>query len=125
VYDITPAHSVYASYTEIFRPQAGVRDRNNSPLDPVSGVNFELGAKSELLDGALQASAAIFQIQQDNLAVLDEDYTLPLPDGSAAYRMAKGVKSKGFEVELTGYLTPAWQVQIGYTQQSSRDATGE
>ena len=125
VYDITPQHSVYASYTEIFRPQSGVRDRDYNPLDPVTGTNIELGAKSELLGGALLASAAIFQIQQDNVAVLDEDYTLPLPDGSAAYRPAKGVKSKGFELELTGRLTPSWQIQLGYTQQSSRDASGE
>lgn len=122
VYEYTSGHSVYASYTEIFRPQIGMRDRDDNLLDPVSGVNLELGAKSEFMDGALMASAALFQIQQDNLGVLDEDYTQPLPDGSSAYRMAKGIKTRGFELELTGYLTPDWQIQAGYTHQSSRDA---
>lgn len=124
VYALTPQYRLYASYADIFNPQIGYRNAQNQPLDPLSGTNLEAGIKGEFMDGRLQASAAVFRVLQDNLAVLDEAHTAPLPGGASAYRMAKGVKSQGFELELTGELRPGWQIQAGFTQRRSRDANG-
>ena len=72
VYDLDDNWSVYASYTSIFKPQA-YRDRNNSFLPPLEGDNYELGVKGEFFNGALNASAAVFELKQDNLAEMDPD----------------------------------------------------
>ena len=45
-YDLTPKHSVYASYTTIDKPQT-VRDMNNNLLKPITGTNYEIGWKAD------------------------------------------------------------------------------
>lgn len=58
IYDLDPHHSVYVSYTDIFKPQ-GYFDTSGSIIAPITGENYELGIKGEYFDGALNASAAI------------------------------------------------------------------
>ncbi|WP_049631913.1 TonB-dependent siderophore receptor [Cellvibrio sp. pealriver] len=123
-YTITERHNVYTSFTEIFKPQ-NARDADLNFLDPVEGTNIEAGLKSSFFDGALQTAVAVFQIQQDNVAQVAG--FLP-PVGSAPpeffYRGAKGVESKGFELEAVGYLTPNWNLSAGYAQFKAEDAAG-
>lgn len=67
IYDINDTYSVYTSWTRIFQPQANV-DFQGSLLPPVTGTNREIGIKGEYFDGALNASLAYFQLNQENLA---------------------------------------------------------
>lgn len=76
VYDINDQWSAYASYTEVFDPQS-YRDRSGAYLDPVVGKSYELGAKAELLNGGMNATVALFDTVQDNVAVQDGDEPLP------------------------------------------------
>ncbi|RMT27912.1 TonB-dependent siderophore receptor, partial [Pseudomonas syringae pv. spinaceae] len=55
-----------ASYTDIFNPQ-NYQDLSGKVLDPVVGKNYEVGIKGEYFNGALNASLAVFQIDQENL----------------------------------------------------------
>ncbi|GEK47336.1 TonB-dependent receptor [Bisbaumannia pacifica] len=121
VYDLNDALSLYASYTRIFRPQTEV-DRNRDRLDPVEGDALEAGLKAELFDGRLDASLALFQIEQSNLA--EAAGTIP---GSADtfYRGVDGLTSRGVEATLAGELAPGWQASLGYTVLSIEDADGE
>ncbi|MFT4196004.1 TonB-dependent siderophore receptor [Ottowia sp.] len=123
VHDLTREVSLYASYTKIFKPQTA-QDRNGRYLDPVDGRGMEIGVKGEFLDGRLNASAAVFRIQQDNLAVADEGYFIP-GTASQAYRGARGARSQGVELEVAGEVAPGWQLGAGWTQYSARDADGE
>ena len=110
VYDLDRRHSLYASVTSVFNPQSAL-DRNGQLLDPVTGTNLEAGIKGEYLGGTLNASAAVFQIRQKNLArSLDPSECNGQPSCSEA---AGEVKSQGFELEATGAVTPAWNVQAG------------
>ncbi len=43
VYDVDAYNSVYASYTDIFKPLAWYFDRNNRQLDPQTGTSYEVG----------------------------------------------------------------------------------
>lgn len=122
VYDLSEQVSAYASYSDIFKPQTQ-RDRNGKYLDPLSGDSYELGLKGALFDGALNASAAVFQIQQDNFAVVDEGYFVP-GTTNFAYYGAEGTESKGYEFELAGELAEHWDISLGWTHFSAKDADG-
>nr|WP_321272772.1 TonB-dependent siderophore receptor [Alcaligenes faecalis] len=116
VYDINENLSAYASYTDIFKPQS-VQDETGATLDPLVGKNYEAGLKGEFFDGRLNASAAVFRIKQDNYAELSGGLT---PSGGNAYRALEGVVTKGYEVELSGQLTPQWGIHVGFTHNVSR-----
>ncbi|MBJ2259152.1 TonB-dependent siderophore receptor [Pseudomonas psychrophila] len=115
VYDLNPHHSVYISYTDIFKPQTE-KGIGAEVIVPIVGENYEVGIKGEYFDGALNASAAIFQIDQKNRA-------LELPDVkgcgtsaiSACYEASGLVRSRGIDLELQGALTENWQLAGGYT----------
>lgn len=125
VYDLNDSLSLYASYTDIFKPQKE-RDINGRYLDPILGKSIETGIKGEFFDGKLNASAAVFQIRQNNLAQATTE-TIPGLGGvpETAYRATQGAKSKGAEIEVTGQLKPGWNLSAGYTQFSVRDAEGK
>jgi outer membrane receptor for ferric coprogen and ferric-rhodotorulic acid len=122
VYDLNKHVSAYVSYTSIFNPQ-NYKDVDGSILDPEDGENYELGLKSEWFNGRLQASAALFEVRKDNLAVADSGRLTP--EGNQAYVAANGTKGRGWEVELTGELARGWQAQGGYTRIVTRDQEGE
>lgn len=122
-YDVDETHTVYASYTDVFRPQAYSFDVNERQLDPLTGKSYEMGAKGEYLDGRVNASVALFQIKQDNVAELDIGAP-PLPSGGAAYRAVQGVTTRGIELEVSGEILKGWQLHAGYTLARSRDRHG-
>ncbi|WP_423596887.1 TonB-dependent siderophore receptor [Roseateles sp. MS654] len=114
VYDLTDTVSLYASYTDLFKPQ-NYKDRNDNLLAPIRGSNTEFGIKGEFLDKRLAVSAAVFEAKQDNYAV--RDAAVPegsLPDGSSAYIGVNGTKTKGFELDASGHLAPGWTLSAGY-----------
>jgi outer membrane receptor for ferric coprogen and ferric-rhodotorulic acid len=118
VYDLSDEWSVYASYTDIFKPQNN-QDASGNYLDPLLGRSYELGAKGELLDGGLNVSAALFRVQQDNFAV-----SLPgvkTPDGSQAYEAVSGTTTRGIDLEASGEVLPNWQVSASFTRALSQD----
>jgi len=121
IYNLTDNLSAYASYTNIFKPQGDLRDRNNNLIDPLEGTNYEAGLKALLLDGQLLATVSVYRIEQDNLAVADG-----LIPGTPiqAYRGAKGTVAKGYELEIVGKITPQWDISAGWSDYSAKDAEG-
>lgn len=63
IYDLNQTYSVYASYTDIFKPQSNF-DAGGGLLDPITGKNYEIGLKGEHFGGALNSQIALFQIDQ-------------------------------------------------------------
>ncbi len=115
VYDLNDQHSLYASYTDIFKPQ-NYMDASNNLLDPVIGENYEIGIKGEYFDGALNASAALFRMDQKNRAFRSSDQTQCAGYPTVTcYSAAGKVRSQGVEFEVQGAITPNWQVSLGYT----------
>lgn len=120
IYDLNDDHSVYASYTEIFTPQTEL-DINRDRLDPIDGVNYELGLKSEFADDRVNTTIALFQTEQQNVA--EAAGTFP---GTADpyYRGIDGLQSEGVELELVGDVTDRIQLFAGYTYVNIEDADG-
>jgi len=113
VYDLNRHHSLYVSYTDIFKPQSQL-DATGQGLKPIEGKNYEIGIKGEYLDGNLNASAAIFRIDQENRAQsLDRNQCSDLVP--SCYEAAGVVRSEGIELEINGSLAPGWQIGAGYT----------
>ncbi|QYK00672.1 TonB-dependent siderophore receptor [Shewanella psychrotolerans] len=123
LYDINESHRVYASYTEIFNPQNNI-DINGDYLDPLEGKAYEVGVKSSYLDDRLHTTVALFQIDQDNLAV--EAGTAIIGGVLTTYYDAvQGTKSKGFELEVVGEPVDGWNISAGYSQFNAEDAEGK
>ena len=113
IYDLNDTYSVYASWTRIFKPQAA-QSASGSLLDPVTGTNYEAGIKGEYFGGALNASAAVFQLVQKNLAKSLPSALCSAGVG-ACYEASGEVRTRGVELELGGELAPGWQMSAGYT----------
>lgn len=117
IYDLDANHSVYASYTDIFMPQSE-QGQDRSIIRPIEGKNYEIGIKGEYFDGALNASAAIFQIDQENRAA--ESANQQGCTDYICYEASGKVRTQGIDLELMGALTPNWQVGAGYTYSQTK-----
>ncbi|WP_312602282.1 TonB-dependent siderophore receptor [Pseudomonas luteola] len=115
IYDLNDTYSVYASYTEIFKPQTE-QDLGGSTLEPMTGESYEIGLKGEYLDGNLNASIAVFDMTQQNRAYAVPDQpTLCRNQNRTCYEAAGEVRSRGIDTELSGALTPNWDISASYT----------
>ncbi|MNI39050.1 Fe(3+)-pyochelin receptor precursor [compost metagenome] len=116
IYDLNENYSVYANYSGVFQPQAVSNlDINNNIIKPLEGKQHELGIKGEFLDGALNASLAAFQIEEENRAIPDMND----PDSRAVVASGKA-RTRGFEAELSGQMTPDWFLTANFTHTYKR-----
>lgn len=60
---------------------------------------------------------ALFQLDQDNFPELTGGMT---PTGQPAYREIDGVRTRGYELEIAGELTPRWSLHAGYSHKVSK-----
>ncbi|MFJ2988727.1 TonB-dependent siderophore receptor [Collimonas sp. NPDC087041] len=117
VYDLNKNLSAYASYTQIFNPQ-NQTDINGATLKPVEGKSYELGLKSEFFNRRLNASAALFRVDQNNSAE-QAGYV-----GAKAYYRGINAHSEGLELELSGEMAKGLQGSVGYTVMTIKDDDG-
>ncbi len=123
VYDLNDIHSVYASYTKIYRPQS-IRDQGGKTLEPREGDNYEVGLKSEFMDGRVNTAVALYEIQQDNLGVATGE-TVVGTVRESAYRAVAGAKTRGIDMEIHGEVLTDWNVSASYSHSVTKDAERE
>ncbi|MGE0582803.1 MAG: TonB-dependent siderophore receptor [Steroidobacteraceae bacterium] len=102
--------NVYFSYSESFQPQLRI-DVDGAVLPPLSGSQYELGAKYVTPDRRLLLTAALFDQTQANKGLFDQQG----PDGTDRYHAVGKTRHRGLEVEALGQISPAWQVKGGLT----------
>ncbi|KJZ63644.1 TonB-dependent siderophore receptor [Pseudomonas fluorescens] len=117
VYDLDDTYSVYGSYTSIYQPQI-YQDASGKTLEPVEGKSYETGLKAAYFEGRLNASLALFRIEQDNVA---QYVTTDTNTGRDVYKAIAGATTNGVELELAGELAQDWNVSAGYTYARTRD----
>lgn len=119
VYELTPQWSLYASYTDIFRPQFNRWTRDGNLLKNVTGTNYEAGVKGQLYDGRLNVAFAIYQVDEKHGAIPDEapyDETCSgNPSGEGCYLSIGHNRVRGFDAEIGGELLPNWNWSASYT----------
>jgi outer-membrane receptor for ferric coprogen and ferric-rhodotorulic acid len=121
IYDIDESHSVYTSYTSIFKPQ-NLKDSDDNYLDPIQGNNYELGIKGEYFEGNLNTSLAIFRIEQDGVGEKTGEVNSNL---ESIYESKDGVVSKGFELGISGNVTDNLSLDFGLANFEAKTADGE
>lgn len=128
IYDVSPNYSLFASFTEIFKPQIE-RDVERKYLDPVDGRSFEVGIKGEHADGRLNTALTVFETRQNNVAApaIDPEtgeLVEPFPDGTQPSMAIDGTRTRGFELEAAGQLNDQWSLNLGWTRYQIEDADG-
>ncbi|SNR14961.1 TonB-dependent receptor [Tenacibaculum jejuense] len=135
-YEITDDISAYGTYLEGFQPHTNTVSLSPSAegffgqaspgrFDPLESRLLEFGAKGYFLNGKLNANFALFEVTQKNILVGDvfvrEDLTT----------IGKQ-RSRGFEMDISGYLTPDFQITASYgfndakiIEDSVQDLVGE
>ena len=119
-YNFTDNLTAYTSYSAIYKPQDN-KDKNDNQLDPEKGATYELGVKGAWFEDRLNASAAVFEVRKDNLAVKDGEH----PDGSEYYRAENRTKGRGWELTLSGEPLPDWRLDASYTRTKIEDREGD
>jgi iron complex outermembrane receptor protein len=94
--------SIYANYAESFAPPSA---RVVGERQPKESDQLELGVKWVLAKGRFSGSAALYQLDLENLAIVDET-------GFSAQQGSQ--RSEGFELELVGTPRRGWRYQLGY-----------
>jgi outer membrane receptor for ferric coprogen and ferric-rhodotorulic acid len=118
IYDLNREWAVYASYTDVFEPQA-LRDASGKMLKPVIGSNYEVGLKGELMDGRVNTSLALFRYDQENRALNDLASGFAC-DGWYCSIAAGKVRSQGLDAEISGEVFTGLQLFAGYTYNTTK-----
>ena len=117
-YEVTDNISAYATYLEGFQPHTNTVSLSPtaegffwsaSParFDPLESSLMEVGAKAEFMNGRVFANFAVFDIVQSNI-LLGDTYDLDNLTTRGEQR------SRGFEMDVSGYVTPNLQLVFSY-----------
>lgn len=98
--------NLYASYSESYQPNLRL-DPALQVLTPLSGRQYEVGAKYFTPDRRLLLTAALFSLSESNVPEYDSTVA-----GETLYK-GEGVRHRGLELEGVGQVTRAWQVRGG------------
>ena len=102
VYQPTERLALYLSYSTSFAPQNRLT-RDRSVLDPETGVQYEVGAKYDIIPERLSATLAAFEIRRKHLAANDPvDSSYSIQTGEQRVR--------GVELDVSGEIRDGWNV---------------
>ena len=106
VLDLDDEHSLYASYSQVFKPQTSV-DADGQLLEPREGDQYEVGVKGSYFGGDLNARVSAFRLHDENRAT-----AVP---GERYQASAGKMRIQGAELEISGSLSEQWDLIAGYT----------
>ncbi|NEU67344.1 TonB-dependent receptor [Spirosoma agri] len=121
-YSLGPNLNVYGTYLEGFQGQSNTvtllpntggfynTAKSANLFEPLRSDLKEIGAKAQLFGGRMSLNAAVYEINQRNLLL---NANLPAFPDSLVTRGAE--RSRGFEMDVAGYLMPNWQLNTSYS----------
>ena len=98
VYQLNQQVSLYGNYSRSFVPNASDTDTGQA-FDPEEGRSYEVGVKLDL-GNALTASAALFDIEKENVVV----------SNNGTSQAAGKVGSQGVEIDVSGRIAERWEL---------------
>lgn len=108
VYQPIKEVSLYASYSRSFKPN-NETTASGDVLKAEVGEGYEVGVKTEWLEGKLSATLAYFDITKQNVAVSDPAFP------GLNFSIATGEqRSRGVELDAIGEILPGWNVIASY-----------
>ncbi|MDM7955770.1 TonB-dependent siderophore receptor [Blastomonas sp.] len=106
VYRLSTPITLYAAYGEGFRANIGT-DVAGGIFDPETSRSKEIGIKVTALDGRLNGTLAVFQLDKNNVLASDT--------GNPGFSVAIGkARSRGIEFDLAGQLPGDIDVILSY-----------
>lgn len=117
VYDLNDNNSLYASFSQLYTPQTSLGTDGNL-LKPRQGNQFEVGYKGSYMDDRLNTRVSLYRLKDKNAAA-------PLnPNNCNNCYAALGKRvMEGVETEISGAITPKWQIHAGYSYLHSQIKT--
>ena len=117
VYDIDGSNSLYASFSQLYTPQTSI-GTDGKLLKPRQGNQFEVGYKGSYMDDRLNTRVSLYRLKDKNAAA-------PLnPNNRNTRYAALGERvMEGVETEISGAITPKWQIHAGYSYLHSQIKT--
>jgi iron complex outermembrane receptor protein len=107
--------SLYASYSEGFKPQTNSQEDRGGPFDPLITKQNEEGFKLAFFGERLMWSGSTYIIRKQNVLVPDTDPAKP------NFLTALGeVRSKGYETDIVGSITPMWTITANYASNDTK-----
>ena len=106
VYEASALYTLYASYSEGFRPNSGADFQGNS-FDPEESKSYEAGVKFNTINESITGTVALFRAEKSNVLTAD-----PV---NAGFSAALGeAESQGLEVDLNAMLGEDTMVTVAY-----------
>jgi iron complex outermembrane recepter protein len=117
-YAVNTVINVYTTYLEGYQPQSNTVTLmpqtgslpGGSLFDPLESNLKEAGLKAAFLNNSMSFNAAVYEINQRNILMNAND---PVNPDLLVTRGSE--RSRGFECDLAGYITPDWQINASYS----------
>jgi iron complex outermembrane recepter protein len=106
VYQPSDTVSLYASYSRSFLQSTGFNP-DGRRFESTRGTQYEVGVKTDFLDGALSATLAAYHLTKTNI-------TTPDPDNPLFSIQTGEQQSQGVELNATGEILPGWNIIASY-----------
>ncbi|MGS2741000.1 TonB-dependent siderophore receptor [Sinomicrobium sp. M5D2P17] len=114
--------NIYGTYLEGFQPQSNTTtllpstanflwsDVSAALFKPLTSNLKEIGAKMDLFHKHMSLNVSVYEINQKNILMSANDPSQP------DLLVQRGAdRSRGFEMDITGYINPDWQVIASYS----------
>ncbi len=120
-YAVTDDVNVYATYLEGYQPQSNTvslmpstgnffwASQSAAQFEPLISDLREIGFKAQLFDNRFNWTGAVYEINQKNILMSAND-----PEQPDRLTQRGADRSRGFETDVTGFLTPNWQIIASY-----------
>ncbi|QYO67378.1 TonB-dependent siderophore receptor [Leptolyngbya sp. 7M] len=116
VYQPSETVSLYGSYSQSFVPTFG-SNPDGRAFEPTRGTQYEIGLRTDFLDGRLSANLAAYHLTKSNV-------TTPDPDNPNFSIQVGEQRSQGVELDIGGEILPGWNLVASYAYtdaQTTRD----
>jgi len=107
-YSVNTDMSVYALYDQAFSPQSGLF-RDGTTAKPITGSNFEVGAKKDWFGGKWNTTLSLYNINKNNAIGTDPTD----PTGMFSIFLGK-TRVQGAEFDLKGEITRGFNAIFNY-----------
>jgi iron complex outermembrane receptor protein len=121
-YGITKNINLYGTFLQGYQPQSNTvtlmpstgaffgTEKSAASFKPLESDLKEIGIKSSLFKNRINLTASIYEINQKNILMNANDPTQP---DMLVQRGAD--RSRGFEIDLAGYILQNWQINASYS----------
>jgi iron complex outermembrane receptor protein len=121
-YEVNKAINVYGTYLKGYQPQSNTvtlmpstgnyvwTAQSAAMFKPLESDLKEIGAKATILGGRFTVNSAIYEINQKNILMNAND-----PSNPDLLVQRGADRSRGFEVDIAGFILSNWQVNASYS----------